>query len=247
MDRAVFGVAAAIARYRAGDATLANLVDRVDQWIGSMVEVADRALLEAWRREANRLEFANASMLDEGRTGVTPEEVVMVDAALDAFDGLCRPWTALDGFERDVLDMLVAGDAPSTKALQSQLAACRVVERERTGVGFFTKLGVDRSQVVPLDARSARLGDVLAEIEGLQRGAGFLLWITEGYIDLLEGYSYDESWPVEINSFSLSHVEEPRDLSVLGLPEDSAPAVHHDPRDVVAGNQEERGERPHEG
>ena len=28
---------------------------------------------------------------------------------------------------------------------------------------------------------------------GLERGMGFILWLKEGYVDCLEGYSYDES------------------------------------------------------
>jgi hypothetical protein len=90
----------------------------------------------------------------------------------------------LDDLERAVLEMLVAGDAPSTRRLQEQFAACRVGARERTGVG----------------------------------GAGFLLTIADGYLDELEGYSYDEPWPGEIVSFTLSYTEEPRDLTALTPP-----------------------------
>jgi hypothetical protein len=218
MDRAVFGVAAAIARYRVGNATLTDLVDRVDQWIGSMSEIVEGHPLEAWRNEGNRLEFVNASTIDEDRTVLTPEEAEMVDAALAALDELCRPWTTLDDLEVGVLEMLVAGDAPSMRRLQGQVAECRVRERERSGAGFFTKLGVDPSEVEPIDVGAARLGDVVAEIEGLQHGAGFLLWIAQGYLDMLEAYSFDEHWPDEVGTFSLAYTVEPRDLTVLGPP-----------------------------
>ena len=124
----------------------------------------------------------------------------------------------LDDLERAVLEMLVRGDASSTRRLQEQLTVCRVGARERTGVGFFTKLRVDRTEVEPMDIGSARVGDVVAEIDGLQHGAGFLLTIAEGYLDELEGYSFDERWPEEIVSFTLAYTEEPRDLTALTTP-----------------------------
>jgi hypothetical protein len=247
VDRAVYGIAATMTRYRVESAGFIHLVNEVESWIGSMTEAVDGDRLEAWRSEGNRLELVNASMIDEGRTIATPEEVRIVDAALAALDELCRPWTTLDDLEVEVLEMLVAGDAPSMRRLQGQVAVCRVRERERSGAGFFTKLRVDPSKVEPIDVGPARLGDVVAEIEGLQHGAGFILWIAQGYLDMLEAYSFDEPWPDEVGRFSLAYTEEPRDLTILGPSEDSAPAVHHDPRDVVTGNQEERGERPHEG
>ena len=215
MDRAVYGVTGAITRYRAGSIDLSDLVSGVEAWVGSMTEVADWVRLEAWRSGWNRLEFAFAMMLDEDRTAPTPEESEMVDGALTTLEEMCRPWTTLAHLERGVLEMLVAGDAQSTRRLQDQLAVCRVHERERTGVGFFTRLEVDRAAAGPIAIGSARVGDVVAEIDGLRHGAGFLLTIADGYLDELEGYTFDEPWPVEVSSFSLSYTEEPRDIAFL--------------------------------
>jgi hypothetical protein len=38
------------------------------------------------------------------------------------------------------------------------------------------------------------LGDVTATIEGLEHGAGFVLFVQDGVLDVLEGFSYDEPW-----------------------------------------------------
>jgi hypothetical protein len=35
-------------------------------------------------------------------------------------------------------------------------------------------------------------------IDGLRHGMGFILWLKDGYLELLEGYSYEES-TVEID------------------------------------------------
>jgi hypothetical protein len=211
MDRAVFGVAAAISRYRAGDLSVPELTARVDEWIGSMSEVLEGSLLEEWRSEGNRLEFANASMIDEGRIALTSEEADIVDAALTALEGRCRPWATLNDLERGVLEMLIAGDTPSSKAMRAQLDASRVADRELTGAGFFTELEVDRTAVPAIEDREP-FGDVHAEIEGLSYGAGFLLWIRDGYISTLEGYSFEEPWPDVIPGFTLSYTEKSHDL-----------------------------------
>jgi hypothetical protein len=36
-----------------------------------------------------------------------------------------------------------------------------------------------------------KLNNVYAEIDGLQYGAGFLLYIKDGMLDMLEGYCYE--------------------------------------------------------
>jgi hypothetical protein len=109
----------------------------------------------------------------------------------------------LGDLERAVLEMMAEGDAPEMRKLQEQLAGCVVRSRELTGVGFFTSLEVDRASVAPVERLPTPFGDVYAEIEGLAHGAGFLLWIKDGYVDTLEGHSYDEPWPDVIGAFTL--------------------------------------------
>jgi hypothetical protein len=55
------------------------------------------------------------------------------------------------------------------------------------------------------EGKSFKFGDVVAEIEGLKHGAGFLLFITDGALDELEGYCYDEAWPKEVIGFKLAY------------------------------------------
>jgi len=33
----------------------------------------------------------------------------------------------------------------------------------------------------------------MAKIDGLDHGMGFILWLKDGYLDCLEGYSYEEN------------------------------------------------------
>jgi hypothetical protein len=63
-----------------------------------------------------------------------------------------------------------------------------------------------------------RFGDVAAQVDGLKHGAGFLLYVMDGMLDAIEGYSYDEPWPEQIGAFSLAYMHEgTRDFGPLGL------------------------------
>ncbi len=120
----------------------------------------------------------------------------------------------LTTFERAVLDKVLAGDLPALEVLRLQVKSSRIVDRRLTGVGFFTTFEVLPN--VPRVHGSFQLGDVLAKIPGLSTGAGFLLWIKSGVLDLLEGYTIDESWPQEVNEFSLEYIgNRERDLERL--------------------------------
>jgi hypothetical protein len=122
----------------------------------------------------------------------------------------------LTALEAAVVQKLLAGDHPFLIALRTQAASAEVRDREMTGVGFYTAL---RVQPVPVIAGSGEyeLEDVLAELEGLDHGAGFILYVRNGVMDLLEGFSYDEPWPSAVGAFSLRYLREPR---VLRLPRD---------------------------
>lgn len=106
--------------------------------------------------------------------------------------------------ERAVLEKLLAGDAPRLVALQRQLAVCTVAAREWTGVGFYTALHVPAA-VARVAGRDVTFGDVVGDIPGVVHGVGFLLYIKNGVLDTLEGYTYDEPWPAVTDRFCLRY------------------------------------------
>lgn len=110
----------------------------------------------------------------------------------------------LNAFERAVLEKLLDGNHPVLATLRAQLNSCQVSSREFTGVGFFTNLKVDRSvKAAPTSQPRIHVRGVGGNISGLKHGAGFVLFVTDGYLDFLEGFSYDEPWPPVISEFSL--------------------------------------------
>jgi hypothetical protein len=112
----------------------------------------------------------------------------------------------LTEFEREVMEKLLAGDHPVLAALRDQLRACEVRSRDLTGHGFLTDLHVDRSAPpVAVPGGRMHIGDVGAEIDEMMYGAGFILFVDGGYLDMLEGFSYEEPWPCEIARYVLRY------------------------------------------
>ena len=110
---------------------------------------------------------------------------------------------------------LLNGDHPVLSSLRRQLEMCRVSGREFTGAGFYTNLVVDESVEERVEC-NLKFGDVIAQIDGLQHGAGFVLYVESGALKMLEGYSYDEPWPGQISGFKLSFMKgEERDWQAL--------------------------------
>jgi hypothetical protein len=90
-----------------------------------------------------------------------------------------------------------------------------VTQREFSGAGFFTYLEVPKE--APRIQMTGRIyfGDVHAQLPNLNNGAGFVLFIKDGKLELLEGYTYGEPWPDRIDTFSLRYAKTPRELPPL--------------------------------
>jgi hypothetical protein len=112
----------------------------------------------------------------------------------------------LTPLEREVMEMLLRGDDAVLRVLRDQLKASRVTGREFTGTGFYTTFAVPDCVARVQGNKSFNFGDVTAEIDGLQSGAGFVLFVKNGVIDFLEGYSYDEQWPLRVERFTLAYI-----------------------------------------
>lgn len=120
----------------------------------------------------------------------------------------------LNELEAAVLDKLLAGDLPAFACLRMQCQRMHVTNREHTGVGFYTEFGHPDDVQRLSTSKSITFGDVLAELDGLAHGAGFLLFIDNGLITMLEGYTNaNEAWPDNLERFELRYWTPQRDLT----------------------------------
>jgi hypothetical protein len=120
----------------------------------------------------------------------------------------------LTTFERAVVEKILYGEHPLLKELRRQLTSCCVCKREMTGAGFYIYFEVGISSLK--SNIDLRIGDVIADITELNYGAGFVLYIKNSKLYMLEGYSYEEPWPNSISKYYLKYISgDNRDLTNL--------------------------------
>jgi hypothetical protein len=100
----------------------------------------------------------------------------------------CPPFPALTAFEQQALESISGLFDEDAAAFRDQIASARVIDRINTIVGFYTRVVVDRSKCRPLNVR-AKGGHF--EVEGIENGMGVVLWDADGYLETIEGFSYD--------------------------------------------------------
>ena len=106
--------------------------------------------------------------------------------------------------EKEVMEQLLSNTDEPSRTLRKQYESASIEKRYLTGTGFFTYFSVPEDAPRLGKEISAKFGDVIAEIQGLRFGAGFVLHVKSGAIESLEGYSYEESWPGDVSDFTLS-------------------------------------------
>ena len=116
-----------------------------------------------------------------------------------------------NALEKGVLAKLFDGDHPALKLLHQQAECAMVVSRKVTGAGFFTLFEVPEGlRLEGVASAKIRFGDVNAVVVGLQHGAGFLVYVDDGKLKMLEGYTYDETWPGRVEAFELHYADADR-------------------------------------
>jgi hypothetical protein len=106
----------------------------------------------------------------------------------------------LHPLERQALDQLLALtdeglSGTDLEILKDQLRHAIILSREMTGHGFYTTFLVDESAMRLPNRQSLWFGAVAADVPGLEHGAGCQLYIKDGAVNQLEGFSYDGAWP----------------------------------------------------
>lgn len=101
-------------------------------------------------------------------------------------------------FERAIIEYILTKEAPEYKKHLPYLLMDR---RENTGVGIYVYFKYSTNH--PLSSDNRTLGQsVYAEIEGLEHGAGFMLYLENGKITMLEAFAHGpETWPSQILKF----------------------------------------------
>lgn len=106
-------------------------------------------------------------------------------------------------FENDVMQKILHEDNALYEQLSKQYKCAVITNREFSGCGFFTKFNILDESLRLKDFMNIELGNTRAIIEGIKNGIGFVLFIRNGFITTLEGYTYDDKWPDNISDYQL--------------------------------------------
>jgi hypothetical protein len=118
---------------------------------------------------------------------------------------------SIESLERAVIEKLLDGDEPLLLCLRAQVTKLKVASREFTGAGFYTEFDSLGCEEMRISAESKiRFGDVVADLPALKNGIGFLLYVDNGLIHVLEGYTFGEDWPEDVSGFALRYLDQDR-------------------------------------
>jgi hypothetical protein len=106
----------------------------------------------------------------------------------------------LPPIEREAIDILLEGNA----VLQSQLRLVRSVARSATGAGVYVVFELDNFADPLEEKTSFHIADVFATSSVCEE-IGFILFVKNGLIEYLEGYTHSGAYPSYENcEYSLS-------------------------------------------
>ncbi len=108
-----------------------------------------------------------------------------------------------EDLEHKIMNLLLEGDHPTLIVLRKQYAAAQVSSREFTGVGFIIHYAVPPDQPLAQPANFAG-GNVDIQLENLPYGAGCVLFVRGGRLEMLDCYTHGDPWPDRIVIKSLS-------------------------------------------
>jgi len=97
--------------------------------------------------------------------------------------------TAFTELELAALQSIFSETPELASGLERQLAVATVAERENSGAGFFTTISV-ADDVARVSSPKVLGYETQARIAGLEHGLGFVLFMDDGRLHLLEGFAW---------------------------------------------------------
>ena len=90
--------------------------------------------------------------------------------------------------EREILDVTAEQYPESGEVLKKQIASAKIIKFENTGAGFFSYLYVD--PVCETIVENFPLIGAYGSVLGVKHGMGFIVFLREGRLWLVEGYTH---------------------------------------------------------
>lgn len=105
-----------------------------------------------------------------------------------------------------VIEMLLDGDEEVLYLLKKQYRSAEIISQEVEEVGFYVNFRVENFDIKAESFnRTFQIGDVDGNVDGIAGAVGFILYVKDGFLTMLEGYTnIIDDWP---NTDSLIKLE----------------------------------------
>ena len=108
-----------------------------------------------------------------------------------------------------VVEKLLKGENKILKQLQKQFECIEIVSEEANPVGFYINFKVLKDSLRIDQIRDFNFGDVDGNVDEIEGAVGFVLYVRNGYISMLEGYTnIIDEWPESDESIHLVYDNE---------------------------------------
>lgn len=105
--------------------------------------------------------------------------------------------------ERAVIGQLLKDIDLSPVRSDVNFGKAKVIDREFTGVGFLTEFEPSQELKLFADGISLRWGKVGARLNACKVETGYVVYVDNGHLTSIEGYTYGDDWPESVSSFEL--------------------------------------------
>ncbi len=98
---------------------------------------------------------------------------------------------------RNVMEMLLDGDDEVLSLLKKQYETAEIVSEELGEVGFYINYHVENFAINQEQFNSTfQIGDVDGVVNNINGAVGFILYVKDGFLTMLEGYvNIVDEWP----------------------------------------------------
>jgi hypothetical protein len=99
--------------------------------------------------------------------------------------------------DRAVLEFMLNRNGAVYSQLRDQIPLLKSAGREMSGVGYFAYFRPSGEAKPASDRINIEISDVGGTTPDLKHGVGFILFVRDGLIEMLEGFTVgDEDWPL---------------------------------------------------
>lgn len=116
-----------------------------------------------------------------------------------------------------VMEKLLQGNDTVLTILREQYKDARIVSEEYNNAGFYINYQISDAPIIPDEYnRTFQIGDLEGAVDNIDGAVGFVLFVKNGYIIMLEGYTNIlDQWPESDSQIELQYSTGERDYVSL--------------------------------